>query len=346
MSGDCPSPDLETIRRIEYGSWRAGVLNAALQLDLFSGLKERPCDARALAVHLVADECATGILCDALCALGLLAKDSAGMYALTSVSDAYLVRGKSTFYGDYCVDTQLAWAERGRLADAVRTGRPIGALALGLNVEDSAAGPIWAQRAAPYLLAWPYKVHRARSLWALAAQSGGKRSWGRICDIGCGDAVMSLTAALDDKRVHVSAVDYPEVLSVAESIAASMGVADRFRLLPGDIRQVGLGAAQYDTALMGSVLFYLDATETQAVLSRVYHALRPNGVLVIESALPDEARCEVEEALVGATQLLLFTNRRNVLTLSEYQSVLTESRFENITKCGDNLVLAQKTGAR
>lgn len=65
------------------------------------------------------------ILLDALCPLRLLDKKG-DKYTLMPISEAYLVREKETYYGDFCLKTQLAWEVRSHTLEALRTGIALG----------------------------------------------------------------------------------------------------------------------------------------------------------------------------------------------------------------------------
>jgi hypothetical protein len=94
----------------------------ALELDLFTAVAAGHRLLEEIVSVTQTGERGMRILLDALCPLGLLSR-SGREYLLTPTSDAYLVRGRPTFYGDWCLETQFAWDVRSRAADAVRTGR-------------------------------------------------------------------------------------------------------------------------------------------------------------------------------------------------------------------------------
>ena len=61
------------------------------------------------------------MLLDAFCAMGLLDKNEAG-YGLNLMAKVYLLPGKPTYIG-YSFLRDLAWEQRGNLAEAIRSGR-------------------------------------------------------------------------------------------------------------------------------------------------------------------------------------------------------------------------------
>ena len=98
-----PAPILQLVS----GLWAAGVLKAGLDLQVFDHLSARPQDASSLSRMLEADASSLQILLDALTALQLLDITSQG-YALTEVSDAFLVSTKPAYLGGMLSDTTIS----------------------------------------------------------------------------------------------------------------------------------------------------------------------------------------------------------------------------------------------
>lgn len=92
------------------------------------------------------------------------------------------MRGKLT----YCADAYLTfWRDRDRLAEAVRTGRA------SLDIPGPQAEELWANLAAPELLAWPHGVAMARERWA---QLGIPGSGGGGCTFSTSPVGLGLRA--------------------------------------------------------------------------------------------------------------------------------------------------------
>src|SRR5690348_15654857 len=115
-----PNPAL--LMQIALAHRSSAVLFAAVNLDLFTILAERPMTAPAVAERAGSAPEATRLLLEACVSEGLLTSDAGG-FANTPLADAFLVRGRPAFSASgfkYAEDLYPAW---GRLADLVRTGR-------------------------------------------------------------------------------------------------------------------------------------------------------------------------------------------------------------------------------
>lgn len=330
------APSLEIIDELEYGVWKATVLQAALELDLFTAINKGNHTLSDIAAATQCSERGMRILLDALCPLGLLDK-SRGDYLLTLTSEAFLVRGKPTYYGDWCLKTQLAWEVRGRIVEGIRTGKAVGVDALRPDSED-----LWAQDMAPAILTWPERTEKAREMWETLGVNKETKPGLRILDVACGSGVKSFVLAQDDPGARVTALDFPKVLEVTAKVAEAMGVAKQVAFLSGDALTADFGTKEFDIILLGAILYYFNPQQVKEILQRACKALKPGGLVVISSPIADEERCESEIALMAALQLFIFAPESEVYTFSEYKGFLEEVGFTNVTQHSNMLISAKK----
>src|SRR5439155_18221597 len=98
----------------------------------------------------------------------------------------------------------------------------------------------------------------------------------KVLDIAAGHGMFGITLARENPNARVVALDWPNVLAVAEENARVAGVADRFRLLPGNALTVEYGEG-YDIVLLTNILHHFDVETCEALLRRVRAALAPGG---------------------------------------------------------------------
>lgn len=332
---------LEVLNSFEYGVLKAAVLNAALELDVFTVIAGGRHSLDEIADSVPADKRGMQILLDALCPLGLLTKSRKG-YSLTPVSDAFLVRGKPTYYGTWMLQAGLGWKARGKAAECIRTGRPVG-----FDASRSEADEIWASDVAAHLLVWPESAERAREMWRMVSVGRGTHPGVRVLDVACGSGVNGFVLAQDDRKARVTALDLnPKVLDVAARVAKAMGVAKQVSLRRADALTGELGREGFDVVLFGRILYYFQPDQVAAMLRRAYEALKPGGLLVISSYIADEERCRAETALLVAFQLLIFAPWSRVYTFGEYKEMLEAQGFTDAKQHGDALVTARKGGPK
>jgi len=329
-------PSLDVVWDLEYEVWKATALKAALELDVFTTIADGHRTLSDIVMATQCDERGMRILLDALCPLGLLSKAD-GEYTLTPTSEAYLVRGKPTFYGDWCLQTQLAWEARGRIAEGIRTGKGVG-----LDVSRPDTDDLWVQDLANSMVNWPLRAENARGIWETLGINKETYPGLHILDVACGHAVKSLVLAQGDPDVCVTALDFPKVLELTGGVAEAMGVGEQVTLRSADILTADFGSNEFDIVFFGMILYYFEPGQVRDILRRACRALKQGGLVLINTYIADEERCEDEVALMVGLQLFIFGSHSEVYTFSEYKGFLEDEGFTNVTRHGEILVTASK----
>lgn len=99
-----------------------------------------------------------------------------------------------------------------------------------------------------------------------------------VLDIGCGagNYTLKLLEVLPNLDVTLIDLSRPMLERAVERIGAA--ASGRIRPLQGDIREIGLGEAQFDVILAGAVFHHLRTDdEWEAVFAKCFAALRPGG---------------------------------------------------------------------
>ncbi len=327
------APSLDSIHSLEYGVRKATALKAALELDIFTLIQRGSSTVSEVAAAASCSERGTRILLDALCGLGLLTKRK-GVYTLTPSSEAFLVRGKPSYYGDWVLKAEFAWEVRARVKEGIKSGE-----AVWQDASKRDFGELWASYSAPLLVMWPQMAEKIREMWKkLDIKTAGVR----ILDAACGSGIKSFVLARDDPTVLVEAVDFQKVLEVAAKIAEAMGVEEQVAFCEGDLSECDFGDEKFDIVLFGAVLHFFDAEQLKNIFKKTYRALKPGGFVVINTPLADEERCHSEMALILALELLLFAPGSEVYTFSEYKKFLEREGFTTVVEHTDFLMTARK----
>jgi 2-polyprenyl-3-methyl-5-hydroxy-6-metoxy-1,4-benzoquinol methylase len=330
-------PSLDTIHDLEDCVWKATVLKAALELDLFTTIAEGHHTLKDIVAATQCSERGMRILLDALCPLGLLSK-SGGEYALTPTSVAYFVPGEPTYYGDWCLRIELAWEARGRIAEGIRTGR-----AVGIDATKPDSDDLWASDYATALLNWPQRAEKAWEIWETLDVNKETLPGLRILDVACGPGVKSFILAQADADARITALDLPKVLErVTTKVAEAMDVKEQVTFRSDDVLTADFGAEQFDIVLFGMILYFFNPDQVRNILQRAYQALKPGGLVVINSGIADEERCQNEYALMVAFQLFIFCPESEVYTFSEYKELLEQAGFSRVIRHSDTLISATK----
>ena len=297
---------------------RTAALKGAIELDLFSAIAEGNATAEALATRCQASARGVRILCDCLAALGFLRK-TGGRYALDPESGPLLDR-RSPLYVGSAIRFLASPAVMQSFADVA------GAVRKGGTVVDAGGAtapehPMWVD----FARAMAPLAGLAAQLLANLLDADAGRPW-HVLDIAAGHGLFGITLAARNPRASVVALDWANVLTVAEENARAAGVADRFRTLPGSAFTLDYGR-DYDLVLLTNFLHHFDEEACVAVLRKVHAALRPGGRAVTVEMIPDENRVTPPEAATFALVMLAGTPGGDAYPFSEFERMFHRAGF-------------------
>ncbi len=293
------------------------VLSTALQLKFFSALAAGKQTAPAVAAHTGCSPRGSAMLLDALTGLGLLRKQ-AGVYALTPLSQRYLVRESPDYLG-YMWEANRLWEMWGKLADSVRTGRP----QMAVNQQHKA------EEFFPTLVRSLHIQNRDKAQTLARRLTAGRKGL-RGIDIACGSGVWGIAVCEADPEARFVAQDFPTVLDLTRQYLRQHGVEKRYEFLPGNLREVDFGRDRFDLALLGNIVHSEGETSSRDLFRRLFLALRPGGRIAILDMLPNDTRTGPEFPLFFALNMLLATEEGGTYTLAEYTEWLQQAGFRTV----------------
>jgi ubiquinone/menaquinone biosynthesis C-methylase UbiE len=157
---------------------------------------------------------------------------------------------------------------------------------------------------------------------------GRKMKGLNILDVGAGSGVWSLTFLKNDPTSIATALDWPSVLEIARASAGKLGLADRFKILPGNYHEVTLPAESFDLVILGNVTHIETEMRNKSLFGKLHAALKPGGKIVIFDVFGSQEKGVLEAALY-ALGLALRTERGEVHPMDRLQSLLSEVGFRN-----------------
>jgi 2-polyprenyl-3-methyl-5-hydroxy-6-metoxy-1,4-benzoquinol methylase len=326
MTGRGPDPDAKAIYALYAPGLLPQAVRVALLLDLFTPLEDGALDTESLARTMGCTVEGVQILLDCLSASGLLVF-SDRQYGLTPTAAEFLVRGKSTYAGDWVLaETDPSFWEG--VLNSVRTG------------ERAEGNFPWPQDALldSYL---PGREEHALSMWRAAGIDTEADGPLALLDLACGSGIKSLALARSRPGVSVTFIDSADVLAVTRSLASRLGVSDRVSFEAGDILNVELGRRRYDAALLGQITDYFTAAQNTDLFGRLRQALDPMGVLMIDVPMASE------EPQIGPSLVSLLTwsiSGGRAHSYDEYEEWLSDAGFQKIERLGKTWISARSGG--
>ncbi|MGH7897362.1 MAG: EthD family reductase [Candidatus Binatia bacterium] len=297
---------------------RSGALKGALDLDLFTAIGEGNATPAEIAERCRASERGIRILCDALVVFGFLAKQES-RYALAPVSEMFLDRRAPSYAGSVggFVTSPMLVEQFNHVAAAVRKGGTVVPEQGSLAPEH----PMWVDFARAM---GPMAAFQSQLLANLLDADRAPR-W-KVLDIAAGHGEFGIGLAKRNPNAEIVALDWPNVLAVAEENARAAGVESRFRTLPGSALEIDYGK-EYDLVLLPNFLHHFDPDACDLILRKVHAALEPGGRAVTVEFVPNEDRVSPAEAAAFSLTMLVMTPGGDAYTFAELERMFRKAGF-------------------
>jgi 2-polyprenyl-3-methyl-5-hydroxy-6-metoxy-1,4-benzoquinol methylase len=297
---------------------RTEALRAAIELDLFSLIASGHQTAAELAKACNAAPRGVRILADYLTIIGFLQKHG-DRYELSADSKVFLDRASSSYLGGTIrfILTPLLKDCFQQLTSAVRRG--------GTAVSDEGTvshdNPVWVEfaRAMAPMMRMPAQL--------LAGLIGGDPGQPlRVLDVAAGHGLFGIAVAERYRQAKVTALDWQNVLAVAEDSARKANVGDRYALRPGSAFDVDWGGP-YDVVLLTNFLHHFDVPTCERLAAKAHAALAPGGRAITLEFIPEPDRITPPSTANFALVMLATTAHGDAYTFAEFQSMFARARF-------------------
>ncbi len=174
-------------------------------------------------------------------------------------------------------------------------------------------------------------LHRAMSAFTLQSMSGlvdhvDLTDTGHLLDVGGGDGATALTLVERYPTLSVTVVDMPSVATLASELSAHK----RITVVGGDVFELEL-PAPVDAVLFSHFLEVLSESQVQLLLSKAFHALRPQGRALIYgfNASSDESN-GIYSARLALYLSTLATGNGMTYPAADYEAWMRSVGFEAV----------------
>jgi ubiquinone/menaquinone biosynthesis C-methylase UbiE len=326
MKAQISLPNSDPIYDLYGGGFLGQFTRLALLLDVFTPLSSGPKSAEQVAASCSANTFGIRTLLNYLSSVDVLDYEpETGIFSLTRSASAFLVRGEKTYAGDWVLANTdpILWD---KMLQTLRTGTSFGY-----------ALP-WAQDA--WLESYsPSRFEYTLKMWRTVGVEINQDQPFLILDLACGCGMKTLAFAKANNSVQVACVDSDDVLEVARDLALRFGISEKTTFFPADILSDDFGKEKYHAALLGLITYILTPGQNLEVFRRVYQALKPSGILVIDAIMSTQ---QPSEWASRATMLMSTWNGGAAYTVDEYQTWLKEVGFSKVTQHNEQLLSAIK----
>jgi len=319
--GAKPSPERIFSTLIAFQQTEA--LKAAIELDIFTKIGEGANEVHSLAKAIGASERGVRTLCDYMTIFGFLTKEN-NRYTLPQDSAVFLDRRSPAYMGTMAnfLASDMHRESFGALTEAVRKGGS--ATKEGDNTKPR--DEFWVEFAKSMA---GLAVPAAEFIAALIGAPEGKAA--KVLDIAAGHGMYGITIARRNPAAQVVALDWPNVVNVAQENAKKFGVSDRFSTRPGSAFETEFGDG-YDYILLTNILHHFDPSGCETLMRRVHAALKPGGKAITLEFVPNEDRVSPQIPAAFSLVMLANTNAGDSYTFAELDKIFRNSGFAKTTQ--------------
>lgn len=301
----------------------AKVLLSAVELGVFTALAKGPLCESALRNRLAIADRGSRDFFDALVALGLLERRSAGRYANSAEADLYLDAGKATYVGGLL--ESLSAREFGAwnvLTTALRTGEP----QTGFQASEH-FGQLHADPARRTLFVRGMTGASRPIAWAMADRFPWQQ-YSTLLDVGTAEGGLPVEVAKRHSHLTGGGFDLPVLQGDFDRLVRENGLQHRLRFHGGDFFSEPLPSA--DVLVMGRVLHNWDIHRKHLLLRKAYDALPSGGALIVYESLIDNERGSTLPGLLSSLNMLIMTSGGFDFTPAECTAWMREVGFRSL----------------
>lgn len=298
---------------------RTAALKAAIELELFTRIAEGKQTAPELAQACDAAERGVRILSDYLVVNGFLTKQDE-RYGLTPDTAVFLNRHSPAYLGgaiEFLLSPMLMEGFN-NLTEAVRQGGTVMQQSGTIAPEH----PVWVHFARAMA---PMMMMPAQLMSQIIEREMPRRPL-KVLDIAAGHGMFGIAVGRQFPEATVTALDWPNVLQVANENARQAGISERYKLLPGSAFEVEFGEG-YDVILLTNFLHHFDPETCEQLLRKVHAALAEGGRAVTLEFVPNDDRVSPLGPAVFSLTMLASTPSGDAYTFRELEQMFAHSGF-------------------
>lgn len=308
-------PDL---LQLSGGYWSACALHAGVKLDIFSGLDGAGLTAQEVAHLRKSNPRATGMLLDALAAMGLLEKKE-GTYTVTPFAARHLSKSSPGYLGHIIMHHHHLMSGWAKLDEAVTAGGPIR--------ESVSHGDDETVRES-FLMGM---FNLASQLAPRVAQSINLSGCRRFLDLGGGPGTYAIHFCLANPELSAVVYDLPTTRTFAERTIARFDLSDRIAFAAGDFHTDPVPTG-FDAVWLSHIL-HADGPELcNSLLRTAVAALNTGGNLMVQEFILDDAKDAPLFPALFSLNMLIGTEAGQAYSERELAIMMTESGLSDVQR--------------
>ena len=322
-----PEWTIPDLLQLSGGYWNTCAMHTAVKLDLFTVLDGTFRTAEEVAQLRHSNPRATGMLLDALTAIGLLNK-SDNSYQATSFAAEKLSKANPGYLGHIIMHHRHLMPGWARLDEAVRTGSPIH--------EPASHGQDESIR--EHFLMGMFNL--ASQLAPRIAASINLDGCHRLLDLGGGPGTYAIHFCQANPEISAVIYDLSTSRTFAEGVINRFNLSDRIDFSAGDYHVDPIPSG-FDVAWLSHILHIESRSVCVALMRNTVAALNQGGILMVQEFILDDAKDGPLFPALFSLNMLLGTEAGQSYSGAELAAMMTEAGLSEVHR----LVLDLPNGA-
>jgi SAM-dependent methyltransferase len=308
-----------TLLELSGAYWKTCTLHAAVKLDIFTRLGKDTLTAPEMIQKTGWDARGLTMLLDALAAMALLTKTSAG-YANTPAAADFLSKDSDRYIG-YMIQHHHHLADSWvRMDEAVTRGGPV-------RERSSVSSEEWREA---FLMGM---FNNAMASAPGVAQTVDLSGCTRLLDMGGGPGTYAVHFCRANPDLTAVVFDLPTTRPFAEKTIERFGLADRIRFVSGDYTTDEIPLTQeFDAAWLSHILHGEGPDKAAEIVSHAAKTLKSGGQLLIHDFILDDTRDRPEFAALFSLNMLLGTDSGQSYSESEIREMMTATGLTDVLR--------------
>lgn len=306
-----------TLLSVSSAYWRGCAVQAGVRLGLFSRIDQGLLSAEEVADALGADKRATGLLLDALAAMGLLMKAEGG-YSNTGAARELLVAGRPGYMGHIILHHHHILDGWAQLDQAVLSGEPVSRRSYGAEIERES-----------FLMGMFNLAMGVAPVLAGQLQLEGRR---HLLDLGGGPGTYAIHFCLAHPELQAVIYDRPTTEPFARATVEQFGLTGRIDFLPGDFTSDPISGGPYDAAWLSHILHSNSLEQCQTIINKTVAALEEGGQIMVHDFILDNSKDSPEFAALFSLNMLIGNGRGRSYSEEEISGMLAKAGVSRIER--------------
>ncbi len=304
-----------TLSSVSGAYWRGCTLQAAVRLQLFTGLAKGACSAGDLALQLECAEQPTELLLNALTAMGLLVKTGT-LYSNSDEAEELLVKDSPRYMGHIILHHHHLLDGWAQLDSVVKTGNPVKKRSYGIETERES-----------FLMGMFNTAMGVAPVIAGEIDLAGRR---RLLDLGGGPGTYAIQFCLANPQLHAVIFDKPTTEPFARKTARKFGVGGRVDFVGGDFTTDAIGDELYDVAWLSHILHSNSYSQCENIITKTVDSMTAGGLILVHDFILNDGKDGPEFPALFSLNMLLANNGGRSYSISEIEEMLAKAGVKDV----------------